>query len=98
MASRSSASDLGARAARDAESDSSASADAIVVAAGESRRMDGTDKLAAAVAGRPLLAWTLDAIAASPRIGRIVVVVAATRVAAIRDAAWLPRKVVEVVA
>ena len=73
-------------------------ADAIVVSAGGSRRMDGTDKLAAEVGGRPLLAWTLDAVAASPRVARIVVVTAAPRVAAIRDAAWLPAKVVEVTA
>jgi 2-C-methyl-D-erythritol 4-phosphate cytidylyltransferase/2-C-methyl-D-erythritol 2,4-cyclodiphosphate synthase len=74
------------------------SADAIVVAAGESRRMEGVDKLASQVGGRPLLAWTLEAIAASPRVERIVVVVAAGRVAAVRDAAWLPGKVVEVTA
>ena len=37
-------------------------ADAIVVAAGRSARMGGTDKLFAPVAGRPLLAWTLDAL------------------------------------
>jgi len=36
-------------------------ADAIVVAAGASTRMGGTDKLAARVGDRPLLAWTLDA-------------------------------------
>jgi 2-C-methyl-D-erythritol 4-phosphate cytidylyltransferase/2-C-methyl-D-erythritol 2,4-cyclodiphosphate synthase len=73
-------------------------ADAIVVAAGESRRMGGIDKLNAQVGGRPLLAWTIEAVAASPRVGRIVVVAAAARVAAIRDAAWLPAKVVEVTA
>jgi len=71
-------------------------ADAIVVAAGESRRMDGLDKLAADVGGRPLLAWTLEAIAASPRVARIVVVATSARVEAIRDAAWLPGKVLAV--
>ena len=71
-------------------------ADAIVVAAGESRRMDGLDKLAADVGGRPLLAWTLEAIAASPRVARIVVVATRARVEAIRDAAWLPGKVLAV--
>jgi 2-C-methyl-D-erythritol 4-phosphate cytidylyltransferase/2-C-methyl-D-erythritol 2,4-cyclodiphosphate synthase len=73
-------------------------ADAIVVAAGESRRMEGIDKLAVEVGGRPLLAWTLGAVAASPRVGRMVVVTAADRVSAIRGAAWLPDKVVDVTA
>jgi 2-C-methyl-D-erythritol 4-phosphate cytidylyltransferase/2-C-methyl-D-erythritol 2,4-cyclodiphosphate synthase len=75
-----------------------ATADAIVVAAGASRRMEGTDKLAVDVGGRPLLAWTLDAIAASPVVRSVVVVAAAERVATIRDAAWLPAKVVDVTA
>ena len=42
-------------------------ADAVVVAAGESTRMGGIDKLAALLGGRPLLAWSLDAIAAARR-------------------------------
>jgi 2-C-methyl-D-erythritol 4-phosphate cytidylyltransferase/2-C-methyl-D-erythritol 2,4-cyclodiphosphate synthase len=73
-------------------------ADAIVVAAGASRRMDGTDKLAFDVGGRPLLAWTLAAIAASPRVERIVVVATADQVARIRTATWLPSKVAVVTA
>ncbi|MDQ6793476.1 MAG: NTP transferase domain-containing protein, partial [Chloroflexota bacterium] len=48
-------------------------ADAIVVAAGASSRMGGIDKLAAMVHDRPLLAWSLDAIAAAPAVERIVV-------------------------
>jgi 2-C-methyl-D-erythritol 4-phosphate cytidylyltransferase len=60
--------------------------------------MEGTDKLAAEVGGRPLLAWTLAAIASSPVVKTIVVVAAPDRVAAIRDADWLPAKVVEVTA
>jgi 2-C-methyl-D-erythritol 4-phosphate cytidylyltransferase/2-C-methyl-D-erythritol 2,4-cyclodiphosphate synthase len=73
-------------------------ADAIVVAAGDSRRMEGIDKLDVQLGGRPLLAWTLEAIAASPRVERIVVVAATARVDAIRDAGWLPGKVAEVTA
>jgi len=73
-------------------------ADAVVVAAGSSRRMDGIDKLAHEVAGRPLLAWSLDALAASGVVERIVVVTSADRVAAIRDAPWLDPLVVAVVA
>ena len=71
---------------------------AIVVAAGASTRMGGTDKLAAEVAGRPLLAWTLAALARSSCVGRIVVVTTAAKVAEISAAAWLPDCVSAVVA
>ncbi len=50
-------------------------ADAVIVAAGGSRRMGGLDKLAAVVAGRELLAWTVDAFAASSSVDRIVIVI-----------------------
>lgn len=60
--------------------------------------MDGTDKLAAGVDGRPLLAWTLDAIAAAPDVRRIVVVTTPERIAAVADSAWLTGRVVDVVA
>src|SRR5689334_1373573 len=73
-------------------------ADAIVVGAGRSARMGGTDKLAAEVAGRPLLAWTLAALAAAPGIDRMVVVTAPERTAEIAAAGWLPANVVDVVA
>lgn len=73
-------------------------ADAIVVAAGRSTRMGGPDKLAAPIAGRPLLAWTLDAIAAAPGVERIVVVTAPDRVAGIAASPWLPEVVSAVVA
>ena len=72
--------------------------DAIVVAAGASRRMNGQDKVATRIGGRPLLAWTLDALAAAPGIERVVVAVAADRVAETAGAAWLPSIVVAVVA
>lgn len=72
-------------------------ADVVVVAAGTSRRMGGIDKVTAPVAGRPLLAWTIDAMTARPLTGRVVVVVAPERVAAIADAAWLPSRVDAVV-
>jgi 2-C-methyl-D-erythritol 4-phosphate cytidylyltransferase/2-C-methyl-D-erythritol 2,4-cyclodiphosphate synthase len=73
-------------------------ADAIVVAAGRSTRMDGTDKLSAVLAGRPLLAWTLDAMSAAPEVDRIVVVTSAERVTELTAAPWLPKTVVDVVA
>ena len=72
--------------------------DAVVVAAGVSRRMAGRDKLATDIGGRPVLAWTLEHLAAGTEIGRIVVVVAAERVPAIRAAGWLPARVIDVVA
>jgi 2-C-methyl-D-erythritol 4-phosphate cytidylyltransferase/2-C-methyl-D-erythritol 2,4-cyclodiphosphate synthase len=73
-------------------------ADAIVVGAGRSARMGGTDKLTAEIDGRPLLAWSLAALAAAPQVGRIVVVTSADRCAAVAGAAWLPAAVVDVVA
>ena len=73
-------------------------ADVIVVGAGASSRMGGTDKLAAEVGGRPLLAWTLDALAASPVVGRTIVVTSAERRDALAEAPWLPPGVLEVVA
>jgi 2-C-methyl-D-erythritol 4-phosphate cytidylyltransferase/2-C-methyl-D-erythritol 2,4-cyclodiphosphate synthase len=72
-------------------------ADVIVVAAGASRRMEGTDKLLAPVAGRPLLAWTLEAVASTPIVGRMVVVASVSNIEAIRGAAWLPERVASVV-
>ncbi len=59
--------------------------------------MDGVDKLLAPIAGRPLLAWTLDAFASSPVVARIVVVAAWANVEAIHAAAWLPPRVTQVV-
>ncbi|MEP6639388.1 MAG: 2-C-methyl-D-erythritol 4-phosphate cytidylyltransferase, partial [Chloroflexota bacterium] len=72
-------------------------ADAIVVAAGRSTRMGGEDKLAAEIEGRPLLAWTLAALAAAREVERIVVVTTADRRADVAAADWLPANVVEVV-
>jgi 2-C-methyl-D-erythritol 4-phosphate cytidylyltransferase/2-C-methyl-D-erythritol 2,4-cyclodiphosphate synthase len=72
--------------------------DVIVVAAGSSRRMAGADKLEAPLDGRPLLARTLDAVAAAPGLHRVVVVTAADRVDRVAAAAWLPGAVVAVVA
>ena len=73
-------------------------ADVIVVAAGNSSRMGGGDKLARIVAGLPLLAHCLASIAAAPEVRRIVIVTAADRVAAIVTADWLPGSVAAVVA
>ena len=66
------------------------SADAIVVAAGASERMGGTDKLLARIAGRPLLAYTLSALAAAPEVASIVVVTSPGRQRELEDGPWLP--------
>lgn len=48
----------------------------IVVAAGRSERMGGTDKIFAQVSGRPLVAWTLGAFKRCEAIEAVVVVAA----------------------
>ena len=73
-------------------------ADAVVVAAGSSRRMGGVDKLAAPVAGRPLLHWTLAALRAAGPIDRLVLVTAPDRVRELRDDRRLAGLVSHVVA
>ena len=60
--------------------------------------MGGADKLLIDIAGRPLLAWTLAAVAASPVVGRIVIATAAERTAELAGATWLPDIVTDVVA
>ncbi|MBA3236356.1 MAG: 2-C-methyl-D-erythritol 2,4-cyclodiphosphate synthase [Chloroflexi bacterium] len=59
--------------------------------------MGGSDKLSIEIDGRPLLAWTLAAVAAVPTIRRIVVVTTRERRSAIEAADWLPAAVSEVV-
>lgn len=54
----------------------------VVAAAGASLRMQGSDKLWVAVAGRPVLAWTLAALERVPGLSEIVLVVAPERIAA----------------
>lgn len=66
-------------------------ADAVVVAAGSSRRMGGADKLAALVAGRSVLRWAVESLAAAPEIAEVIVVASADREAALREADWLRR-------
>jgi 2-C-methyl-D-erythritol 4-phosphate cytidylyltransferase/2-C-methyl-D-erythritol 2,4-cyclodiphosphate synthase len=67
-------------------------ADVVVVAAGESTRMGGIDKITAPIGGRPLLAWTLTAFARAPVIERLVVVAAPGRVGELRAADWMPAR------
>ena len=57
---------------------------ALVVAAGESRRMNGVDKMMAALYGKPVLAWSVDIFQKSPRINRIIIVTSLPNLAAVR--------------
>ena len=68
------------------------------MAAGSSQRMAGIDKMLAPIGDRPLLAWSLAAVAAAPETQRIVLVVAAEALRAVRAADWLPAKVAAIVA
>jgi len=64
-------------------------ADAVIVAAGSSRRMEGVDKLAAPLAGRPVLAWAIDSMRKARSVRRIVVVTAAERLDELARQPWL---------
>jgi 2-C-methyl-D-erythritol 4-phosphate cytidylyltransferase/2-C-methyl-D-erythritol 2,4-cyclodiphosphate synthase len=76
---------------------SSSPIEAVVVAAGSSRRMGGRDKLAAELDGRSVLRWSVEALAAAG-VGRIVIATAPARVPEIAAEPWLPDSVVAVVA
>jgi 2-C-methyl-D-erythritol 4-phosphate cytidylyltransferase len=47
---------------------------AIIVAAGQSQRMNGLDKMLAPLAGKPVLAWSIEALQKSKRVDSIVLV------------------------
>lgn len=64
-------------------------ADAVVVAAGASQRMGGIDKLQADLAGRPLLAWSVAAMAAARSVRRVIVVAAGDHLAGLARQPWL---------
>jgi 2-C-methyl-D-erythritol 4-phosphate cytidylyltransferase/2-C-methyl-D-erythritol 2,4-cyclodiphosphate synthase len=64
-------------------------ADAVVVAAGSSRRMGGGDKLALTLGGRPILRWSVESMAAAAQIDRVIVVTAPESVDELRAAPWL---------
>lgn len=54
--------------------------DAVIVAAGSSTRFGATDKLAANLCGRPVLAWSLALFESIPGLGCLVVVTSPERV------------------
>lgn len=47
---------------------------AIVVAAGESQRMNGVDKVLAPLGGKPVLAWSVEALQRCDKVDRIILV------------------------
>ncbi len=47
---------------------------AIIVAAGTSQRMNGVDKILAHLGGKPVLAWSIEALQQNPRVDRIILV------------------------
>jgi 2-C-methyl-D-erythritol 4-phosphate cytidylyltransferase / 2-C-methyl-D-erythritol 2,4-cyclodiphosphate synthase len=71
--------------------------EAVVVAAGSSSRMDGTDKLDADLGGRSVLRRSVETLVAAGA-ERIAIVTAPARVPEIAAADWLPDQVIAVVA
>jgi 2-C-methyl-D-erythritol 4-phosphate cytidylyltransferase len=47
---------------------------AIIVAAGESQRMNGVDKILALLGGKPVLSWSVEAFQKNARVQRIILV------------------------
>ena len=64
-------------------------ADAVIVAAGSSRRMGGMDKLRADLAGRSVLQRSVEALHAARAVRDVVVVTGADRVAELAALPWL---------
>lgn len=64
-------------------------ADAVIVAAGGSSRMGGTDKMAELLMGRSLLQWSVEQMAAAQSVARVVVVARPDRVAELAAQPWL---------
>ena len=62
---------------RQSDLDSSEQLGVVVVAAGESQRMSGVDKIFTPVLGQPLIAHTIEAFEASPLVGGLVLVLSA---------------------
>ena len=68
--------------------------DAVIVAAGGSTRFGETDKLAATLVGRPVLAWSLAAYGGAHSVGALVVVAPMEKHDWVREMAaqWAPVK------
>ena len=72
-------------------------ADAVIVAAGSSRRMDGLDKLGLDLGGRTVLQRSVDAMAGARSVRGIVLVVSPERVDAVARQSWTSERDVRVV-
>lgn len=57
---------------------------AVVVAAGRGQRLAAPEKVLMPLAGQPMLAWSLEAIAATPQIGAVIVVAGEHTIASIQ--------------
>ena len=64
-------------------------ADAVVLAAGGSTRMNGFDKVHSPILGRPLVAWTVAAVAAAASVRKVVLVVRPGQEAAMEREPWV---------
>jgi 2-C-methyl-D-erythritol 4-phosphate cytidylyltransferase/2-C-methyl-D-erythritol 2,4-cyclodiphosphate synthase len=64
-------------------------ADAVIVAAGGSTRMGGIDKLSEPLLDKPLLAWSIDAMASAESVNHVVVVTRPDRVDDLAAQAWI---------
>jgi 2-C-methyl-D-erythritol 4-phosphate cytidylyltransferase/2-C-methyl-D-erythritol 2,4-cyclodiphosphate synthase len=64
-------------------------ADAVIVAAGESTRMGGVDKMSELLLGRSLLQWSVEQMAAAQSVARVVVVARPERVNELAALPWL---------
>ncbi len=64
-------------------------ADAVIVAAGGSTRMAGSDKVAEPLLGRSLLQWSVENMAAAQTVARVIVVARPDRVADLAAQPWL---------
>ena len=59
--------------------------DAVVVAAGRSNRFGGDDKILADLCGRPVLAWSLAALASAESVAQVVIVGQKERLARLEE-------------
>lgn len=64
-------------------------ADAIVLAAGGSTRMNSFDKVQSPILGRPLVAWTVAAAAAARAVRNVILVVRPGQEAAMEEEPWV---------
>jgi 2-C-methyl-D-erythritol 4-phosphate cytidylyltransferase len=64
-------------------------ADAVVLAAGGSTRMNGFDKAQSPILGRPLVAWTVAAVAAAASVRKVILVVRPGQQAAMERESWV---------